>query len=190
MLEHSKKKFVRWLDPKMEKYRVHQPAPKFTPQNLEEFIDVMRRTPKTILSQSAREKIAAALSFEDRTIKDIMHPKVDMIFVGAKELLGPLVIDKLYQSGFTEFPVVNSKEHVVGILYTGAFNSLKIKETDQIEKYMNENVAYLHESDSLEFMITEIHRTNSLYFLVQDASNDLTGFITVDDLFNYLLGKN
>ena len=189
MLEHSKKKFVRWLDPKLEKYREHKPAPKFTPQNLEEFIDVMRRTPKSILSQPAREKIAAAMSFEDRKIKDIMHPKVDMVFVGAKELLGPLVIDKLYQSGFTEFPVVNTKEHVVGILYTGAFNSLKIKETDQVDKYMEKNIAYLHESDSLEFMISEIHRTNSLYFLVQDANNNLVGFVTIDDLLNYLLGK-
>ena len=189
MLEHSKKKFVRWLDPKIEKYRAHQPAPKFTPQNLEEFIDVMRRTPKSILSQSARERIAAAMSFEDRTVKEIMHPKADMIFVNAKDYLGPLMIDKLYQSGLTEFPVVGTKEQIVGILYTGAFNSLKIKETELVSKYMEKNVTYLHESDSLEFMITEVHRTNSLYFLVQDASNDLTGFITVDDLFNYLLGK-
>ena len=189
MLEQSKKKFVRWLDPKLEKYRVHQPEPKYTPETLADFIDVMRRTPKSILSQPAREKIAAAMNFEERTIKDIMQPKDDIVSVGAKDLLGPLLIDKLYQSGFTEFPVMDSKEHVVGILHTGAFNSLKIKETDQVDKYMEKSVAYLHESDSLEFMVSEIHRTSSLYFLVQDDHNDLSGFVTVDHLLSYLLGK-
>ena len=99
------------------------------------------------------------------------------------------MIDKLYQSGLTEFPVVGTKEQIVGILYTGAFNSLKIKETDQVDKYMEKSAAYLHESDSLEFMVSEIHRTSSLYFLVQDDHNDLSGFVTVDHLLNYLLGK-
>ena len=173
----------------MEKYRVHKPVPPYTPDTLADFIDVMRRTPKNILDQSAREKIAAAMNFDERTVKDLMHPKVDMVSVDAKEMLGPLVIDKLYQSGFTQFPVMNSKEHIVGILYTGNFNSLEIKETDQAEKYMSKTVSYLHESDSLEKMITEIHNTNSLYFVVLDDTNDQTGFITIDDLLNYLLGK-
>jgi predicted transcriptional regulator len=84
---------------------------------------------------------------------------------------------------------MNTKEHIVGILSTSDFNSLKVKETDQVEKYMTESVSYLHESDSLEKMITEIHNTNSLYFVVLDDTNDQTGFITIDNLLNYLLGK-
>ena len=189
MLEQTKKKLVRWLDPKMEKYRVHEPVPPYTPDTLADFIEVLRRTPKSILNKSAREKIAAAMNFDERTVKDLMHPKVDMVSVSAKEMLGPLLVDKLYQSGYTQFPVMNTKEHIIGILSTSDFNSLKVKETDQVEKYMTKSVSYLHESDSLNKMITAIHDTNNLYFIVLDDSNDHTGFITVDDLLNYLLGK-
>ena len=96
----------------MEKYRARKPAPKYKPETMADFIDVLRRTPKDILNDTDRAKIAAVMTFNEQKVKDLAHPKSEMVTVGAKELLGPLTIDRLYQSGFTKFPVINEKEQV------------------------------------------------------------------------------
>lgn len=185
------RKFIKFLDPKLEKYRV-RPAPKkpkeYTPKNLREFINVLRRTPKDILSDTDRNRIAAVMNFDDRKISDLMIKKNKMIFVHYKDFLGPLTLDKLYKSGFTNFPVVDDKEKVKGIIHTEALNALEIKKTDRAEKYLDKNVCYLHANDSLKFAVEEIERTNSYYFLVLDKDDSLAGFFTIQMLLDYLLG--
>ena len=179
-------KIVKFLDPKLEKYREHKKEvkPKYTPKSLEDFIGVLQRTPKSILSESDRRRIAAIMSFEDRTVENLMVPKSKMVFVNSKDVLGPLVLDKLYKSGFTNFPVVDNNEKVKGIIHTEA---LEIKKTDRAEKYMSKDVNYLHLTDSLKFAVSEIERTNSYYFLVLDKNETLAGFFTIQMLLDYLL---
>lgn len=184
-------KFVKFIDPKLDKYRSKKPVaptPKYTPSTLSDFIDVLRRTPKSILSSRDRNRIAAIMSFDDRTVGNLMVPKSKMIFVSDKEVLGPLVLDKLYKSGFTNFPVVDSKEKVLGIIHTEALNTLEIKKTDRATKYLDRTINYLHTSDTLQFAVDEIERTNSYYFLVLDSTNSLAGFFTIQMLLDYLIG--
>lgn len=185
------RKFVKWLDPKLDRYRPRKTPvkpPKYTPRSLEDFIDVLRRTPKSILSDIDRNRIAAIMSFDSRTVSDLMVPKDKMIFVNYKEILGPLVLDKLYKSGFTNFPVVDNNDKVKGIIHTEALNALEIKKTDRADKYLDKDFHYLHTNDTLNFAIEEIERTNSYYFLVLDTHESLAGFFTIQMLLDYLLG--
>ena len=188
MFEKIIRKIVKWLDPKLEKFRpAKPPTPKYAPKTLEEFIDVLRRTPKSILSSRDRDRIAAIMSFDERQVKELMVPKSKMVFVNQKEVLGPLVLDKLYKSGFTNFPVVDNNDKVKGIIHTEALNALEIKRTDRAEKYLDKNVNYLHLTDSLTDVVSEIERTNSYYFLILDEKDSLAGFFTIQMLLDYLL---
>lgn len=180
-------KIVRFLDPRLEKYREKKPVKKYTPASLEEFIDVLRRTPKSILSNRDRARIAAIMNFDERRVLELMIPKQKMVFVNAKDVLGPLVLDKLYKSGFTNFPVVDNYDKVKGIIHTEALNALEIKKTDRAEKYMDKDINYLHENDDLNFAISEIERTNAYYFLVLDKDDKLAGFFTIQQLLDYLI---
>lgn len=183
-------KFVKFIDPKLEKYRPKKssaPAPKYAPKTLPEFIDVLKRTPRSILSSKDRDRIAAIMSFDDRTIASLMIPKDKMVFVGHKEVLGPLVLDKLYKSGFTNFPVVDEKGKVKGVIHTEALNALEIKKTDRADKYLDKSVRYLHLNDSLQLAVEEIERTNCYYFLVLNDSEDMVGCFTIQILLDYLL---
>ena len=187
-------RIVRWLDPKLDKYRVkrEQPKkvepPKYVPKTMEDFVGVIRRTPKAVLGEVERARIAAVMSFDDRVVADIMTKKSEMVFVNEKDFLGPLMLDKLYKSGFTNFPVVDNNHHVKGIIHTEALNALEIKKTDRAAKYMDKEVAYLHEKDTLAFVVEEIERTNGYYYLVLDEKEALAGFFTVRTLLDYLLG--
>ena len=182
------RRFTKFIDPKLEKFREHKKEvkPKYTPTSLEDFIGVVQRTPKSILSSKDRDRIASIMSFDERKVSDLMTNKEKMIFVSDKEFLGPLMLDKLFRSGFTNFPVTDSKGKVKGIIHTEAFNALEIKNTDRVDKYIDKNVNYLHANDSLQFAIDEIKRTNGYYFLVLDENEDLAGFFTTEMLLDYL----
>jgi CBS domain containing-hemolysin-like protein len=155
---------------------------------MEDFIGVLQRTPKSILNNVGRSRIAAVMSFDERVVGDIMVAKKDMVFVNEKDFLGPLMLDKLYKSGFYNFPVVDNGGKVKGVIHTEALNALEIKKTDRAGKYMDGNVVYLHEGDSLKKAVEEIERTNAYYFLVLDKDEGLAGFFTVQMLLDYLLG--
>ena len=159
----------------------------YTPRDLNDFIGVIKRTPLSVIDKKGRLRIAAVMSFDDRIVADLMVPKDKMVFVNAKDLLGPLMLDKLYKSGFTNFPVVDNHDRVKGVIHTEALNALEIKKTDRAEKYMDKAVCYLHVTDTLEFAVEEIERTNSYYFLVLDAADSLVGFFTAKMLLDYLL---
>ena len=128
------------------------------------------------------------MSFEERRVIDLMIEKSKMVFVGQDEILGPLTLDKLYKSGFKNFPVINAKEKVIGVLSTEALNDLSIKKTEKAEKYIDRRVNYLRTKDSLKFAVEEIIRTNGYYFLVLDSVEQLAGFFTVEMLLDYLIG--
>lgn len=128
------------------------------------------------------------MSFEERRVIDLMIEKSKMVFVGQDEILGPLTLDKLYKSGFKNFPVINAKEKVIGVLSTEALNDLSIKKTEKAEKYIDRRVNYLRTKDSLKFAVEEIIRTNGYYFLVLDSVDQLAGFFTVEMLLDYLIG--
>lgn len=179
------------MDPRLEKYRPKKPpVPKYTPKTLEEFIQLIQRTPKSVVSTKDRERIAAVMSFGDRTVGDLMAPRNEIVFVSEDEILGPLVLDRLYKSGFKNFPVVDGRGKVVGMIHTEALNALEIRETDRAGKYMDAKVNYLNVRDSLKDAVHEIERTNSYYFLVRDEKKVMVGCFTIQMLLDYLIGKD
>lgn len=159
------------------------------PKSLEEFIEIIRLTPRSILPERDRERIAAVMSFETRMVGELMIPRSKMVFVKDDEMLGPLTLDKLYKSGFTNFPVINSKEKVVGILNTEALNALEVRKLEKAGKYMDKNVRDLLATDTLPHVVDEMKQTGTNYFLVRN-NGEVVGFFTVQMLIDYLLGKN
>lgn len=188
MFDRFMKKLVAWLDPKLEPYRPHVKAKAYTPATLADFIKLLQRTPRTILSDQDRDKISAIMSFSSRRVESLMVKKSAMVFVSDKDFLGPLMLDRLYKSGFTHFPVVDRNDHVLGVIHTEALNALEIKKTDKASKYLDKNIHCLHVSDTLDFVVEEFRRTNCFYFLVLNEREELAGFFTIDMLLSYLLG--
>lgn len=190
------------LSPELSSHRAHSPsnsprpvvsptfsdAAEMAPQTTGEFIEIIKKTPKSVLSAKDRRRIAAVMSFDAKKVRDLMVPRSKMIFVRETELLGPLTLDKLYKSGFNIFPVVNSRDHVLGVIHTESLNALEIRDTKRAADFIDPEVQYLHNSDSLKTAISEIEHTGSLYFLVLDELDTLTGCFTIKQLLDYLLG--
>lgn len=186
------KSFTKWVDGKLEKYREPEEpveVPPYVPETLEDFIGVMQRAPQSVLSGKERALIAACMSFSERRVSEIMMPRGEITFVYEHDFLGPLMLDKLYKSGSSHFPVLSSDGHqIIGVIHTDQLNSLEIKNTDRATKYLDKKVYYLRGDYTLEQAMAAFLRTNCFFFIVIDAQGQLIGLLTYKMLVAYLLG--
>lgn len=182
-------KIVEWLDPKLEQYRPHQDKHEsYTPDSLADLMGILKRTPKDILSDGERQIIVAAMTFKERRVRDLMLPKKDMTFVYEQDFLGPLMLDKLYRSGYEHFPVIGKNGRIVGVIHTEAMNSLEIRETDRASEYLDPHVYYLRDDYTLEQALAAFLRTNCFFFIVINQLSQVVGMVTYDMLVSYMLG--
>jgi len=219
--------FAKWVDPKLEKYRVpaarkltpapekhapaktteitevesqpenHTPTEKqltsenkpYTPQTIEEFLDVLKRTPRSVLDRRERHVIATIMNFPSVKVSEIMLPPSAITYVNDDEVLGPLTLDRLYKSGYQHFPVIDGRHHIIGLIHTTALNSLEIKQTSHAREILDPKVYYLREDYTLNQALAAFLRTNCYFFIVVDHFERIVGMLTYQMLIDYLLGE-
>lgn len=183
-------KFVRFIDPKLEKYRIKRPIAKPTieaPASTADFIKLIRHTPESVLTKTDRARIAAVMSYDDKIVSDLMLPRSQMVFVRDTELIGPLVLDKLFKSGLTHFPVKDDHEKIIGILHTESLNTLEERNIDTARRFADSHFGTVRTTDPLDVLVREVKQHGYYFFLVHDPAGRLVGSITTDMLLNYLL---
>ena len=196
-MEEKKKQngFMVWLanklGPKLDKYRKTEPEiPEiYLPETEEDLVWVLKKLPESVLKKEDFEKIIMAMTFSEKKVRDIMLPRDNITFVHVNDFMGPLTLDKLYQSGFSHFPVLNTKGGIAGIIHTSSLNSLEIKETDRASSYLDENVYYMRDNYSLSEALAAFLRTNSYFFMVVDSNSKIVGLLTLKMLIKKLLGE-
>lgn len=182
------KKIVAFLDPKFAKYRKKPKVETYTPETKKALLALLKRTPVAVLSKEERVVISSAMSFRDRKVKDIMIKKPDITFVHDTDFLGPLLLDKLYKTGLTHFPVINHSGRIVGLLHAANLMNLKIRETDRAKEYLDEDVYYLNENYTSEQALAAFLRTGARFFVVLDRAETPSGVLPADDLIFSIFG--
>lgn len=185
-------RFVRWLDPKLEKFREQKepeaPEP-YIPESPEDVAWILKKTPLSVLDTREREIIAAAMQFPTKRVRDLMLPRAEITFVYKNDFMGPLMLDKLYKSGLAHFPVLGAGGKIEGVLHTASLNSLEIKETERCAEYLDPEVYYMREDYTLEQAFAAFLRTNCYFFMVVNRDGITTGLFTYKMLVSYLLGE-
>jgi CBS domain containing-hemolysin-like protein len=143
-----------------------------------------------ILTGNEKKLLNGALMFRDKTVKQIMTPKKDMVTVSAKEFLGPLVLSELHKSGHSRLPVIaKDVHHVVGVLYLQDLLSLNNKKSLTAEKAMDPKVHYVDQNDSLETALGIFLRSHHHLCIVLDRDGQTVGLITIEDVLEALIGR-
>lgn len=202
--------FARWADPRLEPYREHKladvqkssqrekvivqeevytPLEPEPPKTREDLFSLIREAPMTVLNGQERKAMSAVLSLPDVLVSEVMTIEQKMVFVEKDEVLGPLVLDKLYRSGFTYFPVVEGNRRIIGTLQTSLLNSLDVKETQQAVEVMDPRVYYIRADYSLEQALKAFLRTGSQLMMVIDRYEKLVGMLTFGQMMDYLFDE-
>jgi len=184
-------KIVKWLDPKLAKYRTPEKKTPYTPRTQKEFIAVLKRTPEDILSGTQRNLIASVMSFDQIPVSLVMVERKDMMFLSEADFLGPLLLDKMFKTGNTHFPVLDKDGEVSGIVNTEKIDPLKITEDQPLDQFIDKNVFFARADYSLQMLLTMFLRTDSSFCLVVDKAGHVVGSTDLDTvlavLFNHHL---
>ena len=92
----------------------------FIPETTEDFVWLINKMPSSVLSASQKETLGKVMSFDSKKVSDIMTPKAELKFVGEEDYMGPLTLSGLYKSGQSQFPVVDRRGELSGILHASS----------------------------------------------------------------------
>lgn len=162
----------------------------FTLHSKEELIHLINEA-TLVLSQNERYLLEHAVQFETKNVSEVMTPRSVIETVDAKEILGPIVLDRLHKSGHSRFPVVQKDlDHVVGLLYVhDLFSLARNAEKSSAQKLMEAKVYYINESQPLPSALAGFLQVRHHLFIVVNEFEETTGVITIEDVLEALIGR-
>jgi CBS domain containing-hemolysin-like protein len=156
----------------------------------EELLEVLHNTRIEGDSFSKDELSIAihALTFGDRKITEVMTPRSVIKYVRAEDILSPVLLGELHQSGFSRFPVIESERgEYVGVLYSKDLSDLKANRT--VKDVMRPDLYYVNEFSSLDNVLNVFLRTQHHLFLVVNEFEEVVGIVTIEDIIEQIIGR-
>lgn len=129
-----------------------------------------------------------ALTFGEKQVSQIMTPRRVVKMVSVDDTIGPVLMSELHDSGFSRFPVFESKQdNIVGVtllrdLVTG-------KTGGTVAKFVNKKVAYVHQDQDLYSALAAIIKTHQHMFIVVNSFEEFVGVVTMEDILEEIVGR-
>lgn len=174
-------KLVGWLDPKLEKFRQpKQKKPPYTPKSSKALIELLQRTPESILNSRQRTAIASAMSYQDIPVSSIMAKTAHVVTLHEDDVLGALTLDRLYKTGLNTFPVLDQNDRICGILRTDSIDTLRVVENEtKLADCIDRNICFVRADYSLDMLLAAFIRTNNNFCIVLNHDGDVCGYVSL-----------
>jgi len=139
------------------------------------------------IDEDEEKIVKGALSFSDKTVKEVMTPRSVMDTVSFTDKIDDELLDRLKLSGFSRFPVYKGKiDKIVGILYVKKLIGGKyIGKT--IGSVVDKNVLFINENKKLDYAFSAFLKTHIHLFVVQDEFGDISGVITLENIIEEII---
>lgn len=144
-----------------------------------------------ILEESDRELIHSVVEFGDKTVRDVMTPRPDIIAV-SDDTTVEQITHMLSQHSFSRVPVYHGDlDHIVGIV--SARDLLQVADSDAARRaassLMKTDVFFVPETRRASELLNEMQRANRRMAIVIDEYGGVAGLVTVEDLIEEIVGE-
>ncbi|MEA3400961.1 MAG: hemolysin family protein [Armatimonadota bacterium] len=136
------------------------------------------------------EMLDSVIELRERTVKDIMVPRVDMVALSADATVEQLM-EVAVESGFSRIPIyAESIDHITGIVYV---NDILMQLADAPRHIRLAAVArtpiLAPESKRLDEMLSELRQQKVHIAIVIDEFGGTEGLVTIEDILEELVGE-
>ncbi len=144
-----------------------------------------------VLTGKEKQQIVRGLDFESQRVADHMTPVEKMITIGKKELLGPLVLNDLHETGYLRFPVIGHDiNDIVGIVDLSEQLTIDAgKHSTTAEKSMTSHIAQIHADATLEQALAVYSDKRPGLVVVVNDKRETMGLISLSTILQVLLGR-
>lgn len=128
------------------------------------------------------------LQFSEKRVSDVYIPMRAVQVIDTNEAIGPKLMDDLYKSGFSRFPVFeNDASNIVGTLYLKDLVHKKSK--GHVKDVVRSEVFYVHEDFTLQQALQAFLKTKHHLFIVVNEFEEFVGIVTIEDILEAMIGK-
>lgn len=171
---------ISWLGLAMLQQPTIQPPVLTSRQELEYLLEHDQR----VLSDTERQIMQATADFVELRAQDLMVPLEKLASVKSTELLGPLKINELYQTGEQLF-VVTTKTGVMGLIQLDDLTNLTSGESYQARQLARRDFLEVSTEADLIEVITQLMEQNAQVALVGD-NQQILGIIKLETILKQL----
>jgi CBS domain containing-hemolysin-like protein len=140
------------------------------------------------LEDEQKEMIQGIVELSDTTVKEVMVPRVDTLFISADSDRDEL-LSRVIDSGHSRFPVYEETiDNVIGILYVqDILKNLVRNETFDI-KTMIHKPFFVPEAKRIDDLLREFRRRKVHIAMVVDEYGGVSGIVCMEDILEEIIG--
>jgi putative hemolysin len=144
-----------------------------------------------ILDESNRDLIQSAVEFGEKTVREAMKPRPDIVAVPTATTVEQFV-ELLREKPYSRVPVFESTIHnIKGIVY--AQDVLQVPDTEartrSVDTLMRKDVYFVPESKRGSDLLREMQKNNIRMAIVVDEYGGVAGLVTIEDLVEEIVGE-
>lgn len=141
-----------------------------------------------VIEAEEREMIYNVFDFGDSRAKDIMVPKVDMVFVDVNASYHE-IIQIFKEEQYTRLPVYEeSTDHVIGLINVKDLLVCDDPDHFQIRSILREPY-YTYEYKKTSELMVEMRKESNNFTIVLDEYGATVGLVTLEDLLEEIVGE-
>jgi len=144
-----------------------------------------------ILDESNRDLIQSVVEFGEKTVREAMKPRPDIVAVPTNTTVEQFV-ELLRKTPFSRVPVYEGTIHnIKGIVY--AQDVLQVPDTEArtrtVDTLMRKDVYFVPESKLGSDLLREMQKNNIRMAIVVDEYGGVAGLVTIEDLVEEIVGE-
>ena len=178
--------FLKLKNSLMKRHK-KEDMPFVTEDELESIIEVMEG--QGVIDTDDAELFQNAITLNDKTVYDIMTPRVDMIAVEVNDDI-EVIKQVFFEHQFSRIPVYDTdKDRIVGILSERNFFTALLKQ-EEIDLYKLMSAPYfVSKSTRVDDLIREMQKLKKHFAVVSDEYGGTSGIVTMEDALEELVGE-
>ncbi len=143
-----------------------------------------------VIEKEERQMINNVFDFGDRTVSDVMTPRVDMVCVDVKDSYDEIIA--LYaEHKYTRMPVYeDSSDNIIGVLnIKDLFYEVSYKHSDKPLKELLWEPYFTTEYQKTSDLMAILRNADSNMAIVLDEYGAISGLVTIEDLLEEIVGE-
>jgi CBS domain containing-hemolysin-like protein len=144
-----------------------------------------------ILDESNRDLIQSVVQFSEKTVREAMKPRPEMVTVAADTTVERF-IELLRVKPFSRVPVFEgSIDHIVGVVF--AQDVLQVRDSEAhsrtVDSLMRTDIYFVPETKLGSDLLREMQKNKIRMAIVIDEYGGVAGLVTIEDLVEEIVGE-
>ncbi len=160
--------------------------PEVTEDELKSLVETIEE--QGVLEESESEMVQSVLDFDEKTVIEILTPRVDVSAIDIDDDLDKIT-ESIFENRYSRVPVYKDTiDNIVGILHTRDYlEELAKNETPDINKLI-QPAYFIFNTQKLSNILNEFKRKKLHIAVVTDEYGGTLGIVTMEDLIEEIVG--